>query len=204
MRGVNPKLWFYEFRESLAARPDHTARVLCGPAAERWLAAEMHGYLAAHLPSTLTCYGEDGTTDLTVYRTKSGGDGGLNGEWLEGRAASIEIKLLYRGHSEAAMTARTAELCRQVVQGTRHLAQVNVGYVFGVFTRWPGFSPRKRPDLASFRKACGRSIMTACENAKPPMRPAKQSVETIIEERTVAIGGVDVRFGLVGQHLLPN
>jgi hypothetical protein len=34
------------------------------------------------------------------------------------------------------------------------------------------------------------------------VRCAKSAVETIIDERSVTIGGVSVTFGLVGQYLL--
>jgi hypothetical protein len=121
-RGLNAKNWFYGFNAHLAERPQHTARVLCGPAAERWLAAEMYGYLAATLPEALTCYGEDGTTDLTVYEA-SEGDGPSIGVWAGGRVASIEIKLSIAPTLRAASRttpARSARRCwRTAIAGAR-------------------------------------------------------------------------------------
>ena len=200
MHGVNPKRWFYQFNDFLAARPEQTARVLCGPSAERWMAAEMYGYLGATLPLTLTCYGEDGTTDVTVYKT-SEMKGVRNGVWSNGRVASIEFKLVYRGHSETAVRSRSAELCRQVLGNRRHLAPMNVGYIYGVFTRWPGTTPRVRADFSSFRRDCGKAIRAGCGSR---ITCAKPAVETVIDERVVTIGGVAVTFGLVGQYLLPT
>lgn len=58
------------------------------------MAAEMYGYLASTLPSLLTYYGEDGTTDLTVYRTQDIA-GICSVVWENGRAASIDLKLVF-------------------------------------------------------------------------------------------------------------
>lgn len=201
MHGVSPHRWFYGFSDALAARPEHTARVLCGPSAERWLAAEMYGYFASTLPRTLTCYGEDRTTDLTVYRTEER-DGIRDGVWQGGRVASIEMKLVYRNHSNESVAARARKLCHQVLGGRQHKAQMNVGYIYGVFVRWPTSSFRVRADLPSFRRDCGAAIREACDDMDVPC--AKRALETIIDERVVTLGGVNVGFGLVGQYVLPS
>jgi hypothetical protein len=96
---------------------------------------------------------------------------------------------------------RSAELCRQVLGNRRHLAPTNVGYIYGVFTRWPGTTPRVRADFSSFRREHGKAIRAGCGTK---VTCAKPTVETVIDEREVTIGGVRVIFGLVGQYLLPT
>lgn len=201
IRGVNPKRWFYDFSAHLADDADHTARVLCGPAAERWLAAEMYGYLAAKLPDSLTCYGEDGTTDLTVYRTEQTERDEVDGLWSGGRLASIELKLLYRTYSETSTRARVAKLCAQVAGGTARGSSMNVGYIFGVFVQWPTARPRTRETFDIFRRDVGGWVWEACIANK--MACAKPTLETVIDERRVKVGGVSVQFGLVAQYVLP-
>jgi len=201
MHGVNPKRWFYQFSEALAARPEQTARVLCEPSAEHWVASEMYGYLGATLPATLTCYGEDGTTDLTVYRTEKC-DGFRDGVWRGGRVASIELKLVYQRHSDESVAQRTRKLCRQVLGNRRHSARMNVGDIYGVFVRWPGSTFRVREDFATFRRDCGAAVRAACDEMDVPC--AKPTLETVVEERTVTVGGVKVEFGLAGQYVLPS
>lgn len=202
LRGVNPKRWFYGFNAHLARDPEHTARVLCGPAAERWLAAEMYGYLASELPESLTCYGEDGTTDLTVYRTVENARAEMDGVWDGGRVASIEFKVLYRTYSEASTRARVAKLCEQIRDGGSHGSAMNVGYVFGVFVQWPTTRPRARETFERFRRDVGTWVRTACEGSD--MACAKPTLETVIDARSVLVGGVAVEFGLVAQYILPT
>ena len=128
-RGLNVKDWFYGFNARLAEDPMRTARILCGPASERWLAAEMYGYLAASLPDKFTCYGEDGTTDLTIYETLAV-DGPPRGAWEQGRVASIEVKLIYRWYSENRVDDYAQTLCTQVLANRHRGSALNVGLVW--------------------------------------------------------------------------
>lgn len=200
--GINPKRWFYGFMDHLAKRPTHTARVLSGPAAERWLAAEMFGHIAATLPDDLTCYGEDGTTDLTIYEVNEE-NGVRTGDWKKGRIASIEIKLVYRWYSETQVKAYAKRLCEQVRGNAEDSGSpTNVGYIFGVFSSWPAKSPRIRGTLPEFRRDVSEHIRLACHEAGVPC--AKPALETVLDLRTVTIGGVTVPFGLIGQYILPD
>jgi len=199
--GINPKRWFYGFIDHLAERPDQTARVLCGPAAERWLAAEMFGHIAATLPAHLTCYGEDGTTDLTIYDVVKDGEV-QTGDWEKGRIASIEIKLVYRHYSDTRVRSYATKLCDQVRANSDHGSTMNVGYIFGVFSGWPSKSPRVRGTFPEFRREVSQHVRDACESAGVPC--AKPSLETVIDSRTIKIGGVEVPFGLIGQYVLPR
>lgn len=201
LRGISPKRWFYGFNDHLAARAASAARILCGPAAERWLAAEMFGYLAEVLPDHLTCYGEDGTTDLTIYRT-SEVDGVRSGDWKDGRVASIEIKLVYRWYSEQRVDDYMAKLCAQILANRRHVDAMSVGYVFGVFAHWPSKTPRVRGEFADFRRAVSDRVRRTCLSAGVPC--AKPALETVIDSMTARIGGVAVPFGLVAQYMVPR
>jgi hypothetical protein len=200
-RGVNPKLWFYGFNERLAERPERSARILCGPAAERWLTAEMYGYLAEKLPDDLTCYGEDGTTDLTIYDVAET-DGVRTGAWERGRIASIEVKLVYRWYSESRVDDYVTTLCSQVLANRTRGSEMNVGYVFGVFAHWPSRTPRVRGEFSDFRSTVSQRIRKVCDAAGVPC--AKPALETVIEPVEVKIGGVTLPFGLVAQYVLPR
>src|ERR1700733_86666 len=147
MHGVNPHRWFYDFNVELRRRAGRVARIFGGPAAERWLSAEMYGYLAATLPPTLTCRGEKGTTDLAVYRAKD-----------DTRVASIEVKLVYRGHSVTTVGGYAHKLCRQVLGNRRHDAATNVGFIYAAYVLPSATRPRKRGTLTAFRLAAGSAI----------------------------------------------
>jgi len=200
-RGINPKRWFYGFNDRLAERAERSARILCGPAAERWLVAEMYGYLAENLPDDLTCYGEDGTTDLTIYEM-SDADGVRTGAWDRGRIASIEVKLVYRWYSETRVDDYMTKLCSQVLANRDHGSLMNVGYVYGVFAHWPSKTPRVRGEFSEFRRTVSERIRQNCEAADVPC--AKPAIETVIEPFEVKVGGVTVPFGLVSQYMLPR
>ena len=174
-RGINPKRWFYGFNERLAERAERSARILCGPATERWLAAEMYGYLAEALPDDLTCYGEDGTTDLTIYEVSEAG-GVRTGAWNDGRIASIEVKLVYRWYSENRVDDYVATLCSQVLANRDRGSALNVGYVYGVFAHWPSKTPCVRGEFRSsgapFPIASARRARPlACPAPSRPLRP---------------------------------
>lgn len=169
-RGINPKRWFYGFNDRLAEHAERSARVLCGPAAERWLAAEMYGYLAETLPDDLTCYGEDGTTDLTIYEVSDAG-GVRTGASNEGRSASIEVKLVYRWYSDNRVDDYVDTLCSQVLANRQRNSVTNVGYVYGVFALWPSKRPRTR---GTFLRVSWRDIRSGyARRARRPAYPAR-------------------------------
>lgn len=200
-RGLSAKDWFYGFNARLAERPKRTARILCGPAAERWLAAEMYGYLAATLPDEFTCYGEDGTTDLTIYET-SKVDGPPTGAWARGRVASIEVKLVYRWYSEMRVDDYVQTLCTQVLGNRDDGSELNVGFVYGVFALWPSKRERVRGKFNTFRSVISKRVREVCEQSGVPC--AKPALETVIDPFDVTIGGVTVPFGLVSQYIRPK
>jgi hypothetical protein len=176
--------------------------VLCGPAAERWLAGEFYAYLAEELPPTLTCWGEDETTDITVYRTDRGEE-----SWKHGRVASIELKVVYRQYGRGSTEGRIRELCRQVQQaGPDGACEMNMGLLFGVFVRRPNRTFRERRTLGEFRRSLLQHAKPICTGAGAPLK--KPTFETFISdpsnednELKVKIGGVNAGFGLVGQYL---
>jgi hypothetical protein len=200
---VNAKNWFYGFNAQLTERPERTARILCGPAAERWLAAEMYGYLAGALPDDLTCYGEDGTTDLTIYET-SEADGPPTGAWARGRIASIEVKLVYRWYSERRVDDYAQALCAQVLANRDRgsASALNIGFVYGIFALWPSKRERVRGNFNEFRSSVSRRIREVCDASGVPC--AKPALETVIDPIEVTIGGVTVPFGLVSQYVQPE
>ena len=195
MRGVNPKRWFYGFSSYLSADADRVARVLTGPAAERWLTAELHGYLASILPPSLTCCGEDETADLTIYRVIDG-----DGAWRHGerRVASIEVRLMYRTYSAEKTAAYARRLCEQVRRNRDLGDPVSIGYLFGVFAAGPS-TPDLRGTFVQFRAAASPWVRAAC--GETGIETAKPSLETVVDERAVMVGGVEVSIGLVGQYI---
>lgn len=171
-RGLNPKDWYYGFKRRIVRDPEKTARVLCGPAAERWLAGEFYAYLAEHLPDTYTCWGEDETTDLTVYRTAE-----ADGAWKEGRVASIELKVVYRHYGYSNAAGRVQHLCHQVMAaGPNGDCPLNVGILFGVFVRRPNKTFRQRRTLGEFRRGLLRIARPICTESGVPL--AKPTFET--------------------------
>ncbi len=197
-RGLNAKDWFYGFNARLAARPKRTARILCGPAAERWLAAEMYGYLAGSLPGDFTCYGEDGTTDLTIYET-SEVDGPPTGAWARDRVASIEVKLVYRWYSDKRVDDYTQTLCAQVLANRDCGSALNVGFCLRCLRALAveaGTRPwqLQRVPVGGLEahprglQRLGRAVRQA--RARDRDRPVRGT-----------IGGVRVPFGLVSQYI---
>lgn len=189
MHGVNPHRWFYDFKIELAQRADRVARIFGGPAIERWLSAEMYGYLASTLPRTLTCRGESSTTDLAVYRVKD-----------DARVASIEVKLVYRGHSVPTVASYARKLCWQVLGNRQHAAPTNVGFIYAAYVLPSTLWARKRGTLEEFRRAAGAAIREVCTEMNVPC--AKESMETVIGERVATVGGSTYNFGLVGQYVM--
>lgn len=188
MHGVSPHRWFYEFNVEVRRRAGRIAQIFGGPAIERWLCAEMYGYLAATLPPTLTCRGEKGTTDLAVYKIKD-----------DIRVASIEVKLIYRGHSTTSVDGRARKLCHQVLGNRRHGAVTNVGFIYAAYVLPSTIEPRRRGTLTAFRQTAGSAIREVCSEMNVPC--AKEAMETVIAERVAKVGGERFTFGLVGQYM---
>lgn len=198
MHGINPKRWFYGFRTELQGREDSTRRALSGAAAERWLAGELFSYLASNVGEKFTLYTEDATRDLTLYHVKNG-----CADWKAPPAASIEVKLVYRSYPEETIRAYVRRLIHQVAQngigGFR-----TYGYLFAIFVLWDNHQPKARPSFGSFRALVGRILREECATCEVGQQiiNARSTLETVLEEGDVKIGGATTRVGVAGQYLV--
>ena len=185
--GVNPKVWFYGFNQRLAEHPNIPLASSAAPQLNVGSPAR-YGYLAETLPDDLTCYVEDHTTDLTIYDVRET-DGVRTGAWEQGRIASIEVKLVYRSYSEPRVDNYATTLCSQVHLNRTRGSTLNVGYIFGVYTRWPSKTPRVRGEFPEFRRTVSRRIREVCDTAGVPC--AKPALEAVIAPIDVRIRGGD-------------
>ncbi len=204
-RGINPKSWFYGFRDELRERADSVRQVLAGAAAEQWLNAELCAYLARSLPRGLYAYPEYRKRDICVFRA----DDSSSTDEGDRTAAAIETKLVYPGYSPGKIGAYAGRLAQQMKAVHDDIYREEgghapvVGMAFGVWVRWPERfyrrSSQRRPDLGWLRRDGGRSVR---EGARRFARPAREAFETILNPELVNNGGFEIEVALVGQYLL--
>jgi hypothetical protein len=197
MHGINPKRWFYGFRDDLQGRGDAARRSLSGAAAEHWLTGELFRYLASNIGEQVTLYPEDGTRDLTLYPVKDG-----HANWAAPPVASIEVKLIYRAYSAESIRSYVRRLIHQVA-GNGLKGFKTYGYLFAIFVLWDGHEPKARPSFSSFRALAGRLLHEECTSCTTGhgVVAARSSLETLLDEGDVKIGGATARVGVAGQYL---
>ncbi|OGJ90452.1 MAG: hypothetical protein A2268_03010 [Candidatus Raymondbacteria bacterium RifOxyA12_full_50_37] len=203
MSGINPKRWFYGLRGELQRRAEATRISLSGGAAEHWLTGELYRYLAANIGDRCTLCLEDAGRDLVLYPIK-------HNNWTEAPLASIEIKMVYRRYSDEKLRSYVNQLIRQVdkngQQGIRkYKAFKTYGYLFAVFIIWNDQQPRIRTTFSAFRRSTVRILNEECTKYKSGqviVAARSDTIETLLEEDTIKIGGATAQVGLAGQYLL--
>ena len=149
--GVNPKAWFYGFRDSLRGRESHVRRVMAGASCEQWLNAEFIAHLAGHLELTgCTPYGEVQKKDGLVFPLAEGGDG--EPDWAH-PLALIESKIVYSSKRGMELAqGHIAKLVRQVnaAAAFEDTGVPRVGVLYAIHAWW---DPNPEPlSFRAFRK----------------------------------------------------
>lgn len=187
--GVNPKKWFWSLKTHLDARPNESRAALATAAGEQWLNGELMGCLSSGLDRTLTVRSEAGKRDLTVFRVANGEQGAV--------VAVIELKLVYRSYTNTDVRYYACDLLRQM-KANRQAGFRSVGWFGSVFNSVEGTGA----DLRAFgeeRRRSGRILRQVAAEAGAVV--AKPALVTILENRTVPIGGVRWSVGLAAQYL---
>lgn len=203
--GINPKQWFYGFRADLRRRQDHVRQVLAGAAAEQWLNAEFCAYLARTVPRDLYAYPEYRKRDISVFSFDAN-----TTEDHDLTEAVIETKLVYGGYSRGKVSAYAARLAQQMRAASRSVRDEQdapclvLGLALGVWVSWPRRPGRRGaaegPSLKTLRIEGGRALREGAK--RHGARPARESLETLLEPGSVKNGGQRIEVALVGQYLL--
>jgi hypothetical protein len=189
LSGISSKRWFFGFRNWLRRRK-RARHVLAGSAAEQWLNGEFFAYLSEVLPSKYYVFPEVKKRDLSIFTLPP--DDKL--------LASIEVKLVYRTYSEARIRVYAQRLIEQMNAATAEDRCASFGWFFGVYnSKWVG-KARARQSLGEFRRSVGEIVRA--EAADRGALVAKPSMETMLAEEPVMLGGLKRHVALVGQYLL--
>jgi hypothetical protein len=199
--GVNPKKWFYGFRDELRSRADEVSLRLAGAAAEQWLNAELFAYLARNLRNSggLYAYTEWKKHDVTVFSLDPTDPHDY--EKKGGIEAILETKLFYTGYKSAKMQGYFDKLITQMERARSSMSKdgsphgASIGLVLAAYVRWPD---RKQETAKQFKQ---RLLDTGRTHF------AKRTLETIIDRRhrdEVHVGalGRPIEVSLYGQYLL--
>ena len=190
--GINPKRWFYDFREALD--PEDLRQVLAGAAAEQWLNAEFFKYLAPTLPSDLTVYPEWGKHDLALLNVV---DGAVN--WDEA-VAVLEVKFIYLGYGPKKIREYIQTLLRQMSTALDYPTSAVSGWVFAIYAYWNHRRPRL--DFADFRQRVGTILKEElAKSRRHKIAAARSSLETYLPLGTVNVGGASATVGVAAQYL---
>ncbi len=193
MRGVNPKDWFYGFREHLNARPALSRVALATTAAEQWLNGEFAGWLSSNLPPTLTVVSESEKRDLSILRVVDG-----HANW-EQPVAALELKLVYRSYSDAKVATYAEDLVAKM-QVNCKLGIPSYGWFGSVFNAWDARGLTTRATPGEQHRRSGRILRNV--TASGLVTSARKTMETVLKPSAVQVGGIAWNVGLAAQYLV--
>ena len=205
--GINPKDWFYGFRDDLQERSEHVRARLAGAAAEQWINAEFFAFLSKFLDGDrrFYVYPEWKKLDMAVFRQHEHHDKTDEHDPIE---AIVEAKLFYRGYAKTKTRAYVAKLGEQLDNARALMIEDSVdghvgkcvGLVFAAYVKWPErFDGRKnRATSGEFKRYAGSLIRSSLPKR---VKVAKETLETLVEEGKTKIGSVEVDVGLYGQYV---
>jgi hypothetical protein len=203
--GINPKDWFYGFREHIRRRQGHTRLVLAGASCEQWLNAELMAFLSRRLRGSqyVPC-GEIGKKDGGVFPID---DEGEQIDWSS-PVALVEAKIISNnGIGLRRAPNKVERLVEQVLGDNKFDNQpvVRIGVLFAIYRWWP--NEDEPVSFVQFRKQALDTLRRKIEAASEDNKGWKlvldhDCMETLLDVRDVWVGGAHVDVGCAYQYFV--
>lgn len=199
IHGINAKAWFYKMHWSFGRQDSGAPEILGAAACEHWIQMELYKVIAEHIEERpLTVYPEWRKVDIAILPVTK--DRATRHGWDE-PVATIELKNVYSHYSPSKRKAYIQRLINQVQNAKQQYHPVrSFGFLFGIHSFWHPYQQRKKtPKPLEDLRHSMRSCLWELRNSNMKLDHSG-SIETILAERTLNIGGAEVTLGCVGQY----